>query len=311
MASGESVTAAGIDAAERAVGVAISAFSPRCVSPAAASFARGVVAAACPETLARAKALLFAAAKLAVFGESVGLELSPGVLLDRSVIERFVLVGCEGVSPATRRTLRTNLRALARSLERWPEPPPTPLPRERAKAPYSAAEIEGYLRLAAAQPTVARGMRATALICLGAGAGIVASELRHIRGCDVVCRWGGALVVVSGRRARSVPVLCRFQRPLLAAARFAGDGLIVGGRDPGRRNLTDELCRALSSDPSLPRLEAGRLRSTWLLACAERIGLGAFMQAAGVSCSQRLGDLACQLPPAGEPELVALLGGSA
>jgi len=47
------------------------------------------------------------------------------------------------------------------------------------------------------------------------------------------------------------------------------------------------------------------------MACAGRIGLGAFMQAAGIVCSQRLGDLAARLPAAAEPELVALLGGSA
>jgi hypothetical protein len=34
------------------------------------------------------------------------------------------------------------------------------------------------------------------------------------------------------------------------------------------------------------------------------------MQAAGVSCSQRLGDLAAQLPHATEPELVGLLAGN-
>jgi hypothetical protein len=66
--------------------------------------------------------------------------------------------------------------------------------------------------------------------------------------------------------------------------------------------------RALSADSSLPRLEPGRLRSTWLVACAERIGLRAFMQAAGICCSQRLGDLAAQLPAASEAKLVALLG---
>jgi hypothetical protein len=33
------------------------------------------------------------------------------------------------------------------------------------------------------------------------------------------------------------------------------------------------------------------------------------MQAAGVSCSQRLGDLAAGLPSATEAELIALLGG--
>jgi integrase len=181
----------------------------------------------------------------------------------------------------------------------------------RAKPPYSEAEVEGYLRLAAAQSTQARRMRGQALICLGAGAGIVAGELRRVRGSDVVQRAGGVLVLVAGRRARSVPVLAGYHGPLLEAAFTAGERLIVGGSDPGRRNISDELCAALSADGSLPRLEPGRLRSTWLVSCAERIGLGAFMRAAGIRCSQRLGDLAAELPAPTEPELVALLGGDA
>jgi len=289
---------------------AIAAYAPRSLSPTAAGFAREVVAAAAPGTAARAKALLFAAGRLAAFAERVGLELDAGVLFHRAVIERFILEGCWPGSPATRRTLRTNLRALARAIERYPEPTPTPLVREGAKAPYSPAEIEGYLRLAGALSTERRRLRATALVCLGAGAGIIAAELRHLRGSEVVCRAGGVLVLVAGRRARSVPVLERYRQPLLEAARFAGENLIVGGRKPGRRNITDELCAALSSDRSLPRLEPGRLRSTWLMSCARQIRLGAFMQAAGIRCSQRLGDLIAALPPATESELIELLGGA-
>jgi integrase len=213
------------------------------------------------------------------------------------VIERLIVQGCNTVSPATRRTLRSSLRALARAVEPYPPPAAVALARERAKAPYSEAEIAGYLALAACLSTEASRMRCQALICLGAGAGIVSGELRHVRGGDVACRAGGVLVTVHGARARSVPVLARYQQPLLQAARHAGGRPIVGGREPGRRNITDALCRALSQDSSLPRLQSGRLRSTWLLACAERIGLGAFMAAAGISCSQRLGDLAARLPP--------------
>jgi hypothetical protein len=58
----------------------------------------------------------------------------------------------------------------------------------------------------------------------------------------------------------------------------------------------------------LPRLEAGRLRATWLSSCAQLIRLEAFMRAAGISCLQRLGDLAAQLPDIDEREAVALLG---
>ncbi len=122
-------------------------------------------------------------------------------------------------------------------------------------------------------------MRASALVCLGAGAGIIAGELRHVRGTDVVDRAGGVLVLIGGRRARSVPVLDRYRQPLRAAASFAGGGLICGGREPGRRNITDELCHALSSDRSLPRLEPGRLRSTWLMSRA--------LSGSGSACSCR------------------------
>jgi integrase len=294
---------------DRSTQATIAAYRPCAVSEAAGAFARQAVDRACPESPARAKALLFCTSRLGAFAERVGLELSPEVLLREAVIERFILCGTAGLSPASVRTIRTNLRSLARALEAYPQPAPTPLPRERAKAPYSPAQIEGYLRLAGAQSTRARRMRASALICLGAGAGIVSGELRGVRGIDVLARCGGVLVAVGGARARMVPVLCGFQEPLIAAAAFAGEGLIIGGRDRARRNITDALCHALCADPSLPRLQAGRLRSTWLHRAAQAIGLGAFMAAAGVSCSQRLGDIASCLPALSEQEMVALLGG--
>lgn len=287
----------------------IARYAPRSLSEPAGAFARAVVTAAAPQNAVRAKALLFAAGRLARFCESVGLELVGEWLLSEAVIERFIIEGCRSVSPATRRTLRTNLRALARASERYPQPAAVGLVRERAKPPYSLAQIDGYLRLADAQPTLARRRRASALICLGAGAGVIAGELRHVRGSDVRARSGGVIVVISGARARSVPVLGRYQQRLSEAAAFAGDRYLIGGRNPDRRNVTDSLSAALSADRSLPRLQAGRLRCTWLVACAQRIGLHAFMHAAGISCSQRLGDLAATLPAVSEVELVKLLGG--
>jgi hypothetical protein len=293
------------------VSVVIARYAPRSLTaPAAAVFVREVVTRAAPATPGRAKALLFAASKLVVFAERVGLELEPRVVLCEPVVERFIVVGCPGVSPATRRTLRTNLRALSRAIERYPGPATVPLVRERAKDPYSLSEIDGYLRLAAAQSTHARRLRASAVVCLGAGAGVIAGELRHVCGTDVVARSDGVLVQLVGARSRAVPVLERYHERLWEAASFAGDRFIVGGRNPDRRNVTDTLSAALSTDSSLPRMQAGRLRSTWLVECPGRIGLGAFMHAAGISCSQRLGDLAALLPAFSEVELVARLGGT-
>ena len=58
----------------------------------------------------------------------------------------------------------------------------------------------------------------------------------------------------------------------------------------------------------MPRLDASRLRATWLAGCAELLGLATFMAAAGISCSQRLGDLLAGLEPASEAGAVRLLG---
>jgi integrase len=289
---------------------AIAGWRPRGLCPRAQAFAREVARAAAPGSAARARALLFAASRLAAFGASVGLDLRAEVLLCPSVIERFIVRSEGTLTPATRRTLRTNLRYLARANEAHAQPAPAALPRERAKAPYSDSEIAGFLALAEAQPTLARRMRAGALLCLGAGAGLVGSELRHLRGIDVVERSGGLLVAVGGPRARAVPVLARFHEPLRAAAAFAGERYLVGGTAAPRKNLTDALTAALCRDAGLPRLEAGRLRATWLAACARLIGLQAFMRAAGIRCSQRLGDLAAQLPELEEQAAVVLLGGA-
>jgi hypothetical protein len=151
-------------------------------------------------------------------------------------------------------------------------------------------------------------MHAAGLVCLGAGAGLIRADLRDARGTDVIARSGGLVVAVRGRRARTVPVLSRYHARLLAAARSAGTALICGAADPGRRNITNPLITALDGGTGLPRLDTSRLRATWLAEVAEQLGLATFMHAAGISCSQRLGDLIAGLEPAREQAAVRLPG---
>ena len=277
------------------------------MSPEAAAFARQAVAAVMPDGRERAKNLLRAAGKLAGWALPLGLDAVPEVLLHPSSVERFTRCA-PGLSGAARRTLRTNLRFIGRRVVPQLYPADLPLPRERAKKPYSPAEIGGFLALADAQPTTQRRMRAAGLVCLGAGAGLIRGDLRDVRGADVACRSGGVVVQVRGRQPRVVPVLAGYHARLLEAARFARNALICGGADPGRRNITNPLIAALDGGTGLPRLDTSRLRATWLADCAELLGLATFMHAAGISCSQRLGDLVAGLEPAGEAEAVRLLG---
>jgi len=280
------------------------------VSPQAAAFARDVIVKTEPLCRERAKNLLWAAGKIADYAIPLGLDAVPEVVLHPSSVERFTRCA-PGLSGAARRTLRTNLRFIGRRVVPHLYPADAALPRDRAKAPYSPAQIDGYLALADAQPTAERRMRTAALVCLGAGAGLIRGDLREVRGGDVACQSGGVVVQVRSRDARVVPVLARYHARLLAAARFAGSALICGGADPGRRNLTNPLIAALDGGGGLPRLDTSRLRAAWLADCADMLGLATFMTAAGISCSQRLGDLVAGLEPAGEAEAVRLLGATA
>ena len=285
----------------------IARWRPSSVSPQAAAFAREVIGQVAPGGRERAKNLLWAAAKLADYAVGLGLDPAPEVVLHPSVTERFTRCA-PGLSGVARRTLRTNLRFIGRTVVPQLYPADVPLPRERAKQPYSPAEIAGYLALADAQPVLSRRMRASALVCLGAGAGLIRADLRAVHGTDVICRSGGVLVTVRGARPRAVPVLAGYHERLLAAARFAGTGLVCGGADPARRNITTPLTRSLAGGTGLPRLDTSRLRATWLADAAQLLGLATFMRAAGITCSQRLGDLPAGLQPAGEAEAVRLLG---
>jgi hypothetical protein len=285
----------------------IARWRPSSVSPQAAAFARDVITAVAPDGQERAKNLLWAAGKLAGYAIPLGLDAIPEVLLHPSVAERFTRCA-PGLSPVARRTLRQpavhrppgDAAAVSAGTCRF---------RGNArKEPCSPAEIAGFLALADAQPTMERRMRAAGLACPGAGAGLIRGDLRDGRGSDMACRSGGVVVTVRGARPRTVPVPARYHARLLAAARFAGNALICGGADPGRRNITNPLITALDGGTGLPRLDTSRLRATWLRDCAELLGLATFMHAAGISCSQRLGDLIAGLEPAGEAGAVRLPG---
>ncbi len=129
------------------------------------------------------------------------------------------------------------------------------------------------------------------------------------RGSDVARRSGGVIVAIRARQqaqdgAGPGPV------PPAAAGRclLRRERPDLRGADPGRRNITNPLITALDGGGGLPRLDTSRLRATWLADCADQLGLATFMHAAGISCSQRLGDLVAGLEPAGEAEAVRLLG---
>ena len=129
-----------MEPADPEVAAYIARWRPSSLSPRAAAFARDVIGQLAPEGKERAKNLLWAAGKLAGYAIPLGLEPVPEVMLHPSTAERFTR-RAPGLSGVARRTLRTNLRFLGRQVVPQLYPADMPLPRERAKAPYSPAEI--------------------------------------------------------------------------------------------------------------------------------------------------------------------------
>lgn len=107
----------------------IARWQPASLPTDVAVFAKEVVSEAAPPSAVRAKALLFAAGKLGVFATSVGLELDPALVFIPSVIERFIVTDAAALGPATRRTLRSNLRFLSTACVTNAHPAPVPLSR--------------------------------------------------------------------------------------------------------------------------------------------------------------------------------------
>ena len=168
-----------------------------------------------PESKQRTKALLFAAAKLASFAKSLGV----GLEVDTVLVAAFhrALLGLSTDERADSAHVEVNLAIsppMCLDTGRLRRACPASGPRP----PIQMAEIARFLALADAQPTPARCHKASALICLCAGAGLHAGELRAVVGTDVVVRSGGVLVLVGGKRPRAVPVLMGFQERLLEAA---------------------------------------------------------------------------------------------
>jgi hypothetical protein len=134
----------------------------------------------------------------------------------------------------------------------------------------------------------------------------LARRARHRRHRPLRRRHRASSRTPSARRASTG----RYHDALLGAAAFAGGQLVTGGTDPARHNIANPLTASLAGGTLLPVLDTSRLRVTWLAEAAALIGLPTFLHAAGISCSQRLGDITAALNPGSEDQAVRLLGAS-
>jgi integrase len=274
----------------------------------ASAFAKRVVSSCDPVGFCRARTLLWSCGRLCEFAIGIGLEATPEILLSQAVIERFVATGMPELSESTRRSVRTNLRFVARHVVPGGARPAT-MARSALPVPYLKSEIASMFLLAEHQAPKKRRMRLQGLLCLGLGAGLSGSDLRHVTGRHMKAHRGGVVVLVEGRRQRLVPVLERYSGRLVESARFAGKNYVTGGVTPERRNLTARLVKNIAGGDDVVHIDPSRLRITWLVEMSERIGLKALLVAAGITSSGRLGAIAAHCCDIEIDEALELLGG--
>lgn len=274
-------------------------------------FVTHAVLAANPSTTASAKNLVRDVTGFVAWCVRVGLPLEHRVVFDPDTVERYVEVHRRDWSEAALRTCRPNLRRVARSVA--PELQPPRVPRDRrpdSKAPYSAAEVGEYLRLAGNQPTPQQRCRLLALLYLGLGAGLQPGEYQHVRPEHVVRSGAGVAVRVVGHTPRVVPVLAPYGDELLTLADQTGESFLLGGDDDSdRRNVVARIVRNVRGGSSLPALQTGRLRATWLTHHLHAMGMDALLAAAGIERSHAIFDLVAFLPDPSDARVSEVLRG--
>lgn len=249
-----------------------------------------------------------ALAALVAFADGHGVATRPEHLLDAEVIEAFCVQGLAGHSSSTRGTYRCVLSRLGEAAGQAPARRRTPFGPARAPAPYSPAERDELVAVAAAQRDATRRVSALALLAGSIGAGLRPRELVSLRGGDVVAEGGGVVVVVAGPPARAVPVSSPHGPRLLALARAAGEGFVFrpGEADRTYKNFVNDFRRRLVGDPGAPRLSVGRGRASFLCDhLAMGTPLAGLCAMAGIAEVESLARYALHVP--GAPEGKAAL----
>jgi len=250
--------------------------------------------------------------RLVVWARTHGVPLAPEVLLHPDTVERFIATGIPNLSERSRATRRSALRAV--SIAVTTKTPWTPLPPKMRRSyyarPYSAAELGRWWEVATSQKTPGRDRAARAMVALGLGVGVSASEHLTITGHNVIKRHGVVAVQIGGRRARTVPCVAMWSDRLLQLASEVGDEPLIGSFSSAV-NRTYNLMRPIEVPPSMPRLESPRLRTSWM---AELLTAGVpikeFARACGLNVVQHMEDFLPFLPDMDEASAFLRLAGT-
>jgi integrase len=253
-------------------------------------FVRHLAALAAPQTTYTAHLLASALTHFVRWAHlGQGYPLKAELLLSRKVINFYTeqMVERGTLSAGTVRNRRSLLERVAIAVLPGSRPPPTtPLNARVNVPPYTDFEAQQIRWWMAGQTNPARMLKATAIVCLGFGAGLRSREISSLKKRDIVRDTQGLIVVLPDRQ---VPVVAEWAPALRAHLdMFDDDDVYVfsGQLHPPTANVVSRFTGNIGGDLQ-PR--ADRMRATWLVwQLTERTNMRALMSAAGVSKFENL-----------------------
>lgn len=230
--------------------------------------------------------LMLVCSRLAVWAErSAGLPVRRELLFRREVIAEFIATGCPTFKEAARANMRSQLLRMSEVLLHISEVPRrlVPLNASDPSRPYRRNEQISLRSWANGQSTPSRRANARLLVAAGLGAGLAASEIGNLRIRDIEVDEFGVVVVVTGERARRVPVVAEWTAYLIQRTRELPPASYAF-----RENHTTFYPNLISnfvgrSATAGPKPQTQRMRASWIV---RHLNAGtpivALMQASGV-----------------------------
>jgi integrase len=244
----------------------------------------------------------------------VGADLDAQIIFTRKLIEHYVRETMPDLTDGTRRNYRAWLFRVAEVANPEANPNnPMPLSKRALEDPYSLDDEDTLDRWAAGQSTPYQRENAAALLALGCGAGLSASEIVLVRREDITVDESGAVHVrVSGKASRTVVVRARYEKTLKRALTATAEGAFVFM--PKRKRTGNDVVSAFigkTDNPAgMPVVRARKMRNTWLVRhLTDRVDVTTLMNAAGLQSLESISRLAQFVPTIDEADRVKMLRG--
>ncbi|MFN8168034.1 MAG: hypothetical protein U0S36_04555 [Candidatus Nanopelagicales bacterium] len=217
-------------------------------------------------------------------------------LTDLALIDEYTRVELATRTENSAADRRSRLRKLAGALN-----PSTALPvhghtipRKAIKPGYTPAETAAIVRVAWVQPTEEKTRAMCAVVGLGLGAGCDSTDLKALLCSDIEDHGDAGMSVTIRSRGgeRTVPVKREYEPLVRRALQSRKPNQLVIGQKADRVNVAARIIDEARIYGDVPKIEASRLRSTWLADLLTRpIPLPVILHVAGLKSARTLLDL--------------------